>query len=107
MGNCGNCSDCDCESGPSRPVRQEVDIFRALHAKKPKARSDPTPLSSRCTCSNGMNVPRYMCVHCIRSWVESQEEDVVLDQIQAYKDIGKAIAVERLEAALKEKLARG
>ena len=120
MGDCGNCKgDCpskgsehscgdDCKCSKSSygrdPRKHQTDIKYYLRPLPMGVTPDDTPLSRNCKCNHKYR--RYQCLPCIRSWVAAVTFEEVHAEIEHQQKMGRVVAVERLEAELKEKQKR-
>lgn len=102
MSKCsGNCNDCNDkkEKTPttqSFPFRKEVDISEFLEPI-PKPDQDDTPLDYPCRCEwESRNIKRYMCLPCIKTWVEAVPFETAMKEVDRLEKKGKKVAAERI-----------
>lgn len=100
-GNCGSCK--------SKPKKINIygsyiktDISAFLRPE-PKPIADDTPLYSKCTCPDGLNVRRSACLPCIRSWVQAIHCFCKIEEeIEKYTEVSP-ITAERIRTCVEEK----
>lgn len=107
-----DCKDCkgDCSPPPRWPTpktegkgparKKEMSTYLK---PEPKPELDSTSLDQQCTCPMPLNIPRYTCLPCIRSWVSAVPIKEVEEWIEKLRAEKRSIAVERLEMTLKER----
>jgi len=100
-GNCNSKSDCNSDcldklntsiSGPLPEQKEDIQYLKKRRYKK----QDPTPLNY--PCHHHRNTIRYMCIHCIREYVEA----VGPEEAKKIKSDFGIIAEQRIEEAIKE-----
>lgn len=96
--NCSNCSNKEEKKAitSSFPFRKEVDVSEFLKPI-PKPNQDDTPLDYPCKCEweNSKN-KRYMCLPCIKTWVEAVSFEIAMEEADRLEKKGKKVAADRV-----------
>ena len=106
-GSCNSCGDKKTEKATNPnigfPLKKDVDIEYFLKPL-PKQEKDDTSLFKPCKCDwNNGKTKRYMCLPCIKTWVEAVDNATAKGMVALLKEMGKNVAAERVELLTKEK----
>ena len=109
-GDCGSCSSKEGKkstTNSSFPFRKDVDVSSFLKPI-PKPEKDNTPLDYPCKCEwEGRNTKRYMCLPCIKTWVEAVSFEVAMGEVDRLEKKGKRVAADRVRECARDKKWKG
>ena len=100
--SCGD--NCKCKPAHGKDPRRHKEDIRIYLAPPPlSVRPDPTPLTRWCQHTTSQKYKRYQCLTCIRAFVWAVPYEETERVIVEMKELGRVVAVERLESVLKER----